>query len=176
MDFERNRETATRLAQVTSQLNASLASLNQKQSTWNEIHNKAINTYWEKYWQCWHVANNANNQSVRIFEHCSYQGWGVDFKAGARMSEPWWWWGWGRGWFWNNISSIRIPSSLKVTIYDRPDYRGNSTVLTSDNWCLLWANGQNFNDRVKSFIVEARTRWPTWEGMRQVTHDRRPWL
>jgi hypothetical protein len=76
-------------------------------------------------------------QKAKFYEHCDYQGsvseLGVgDYDVGAM--------GIGN----DIISSVKIPSGLKVILYEHGNFQGKTVELTSDTPCLVNNNG--FND------------------------------
>ncbi|NBO98856.1 MAG: hypothetical protein EBU90_01840 [Proteobacteria bacterium] len=48
----------------------------------------------------------------------------------------------------DRISSVKVPSGLKVTLYEHDGFTGDTLVLTGDNKCL-----SNFNDMTSSIEI-----------------------
>lgn len=56
----------------------------------------------------------------------------------------------------DSLSSVRVPSGLKVTIFEHGGFQGRTLELTSDEACLVNRNkdGLNFNDVTSGIVVE----------------------
>ena len=88
-----------------------------------------------------------------VYQDCNYGGTAVglpvgDYDLSAMTSR-----GIGNDW----ISSIRVTSGYKVTLYENAGFAGASLVLTADNSCLV---GAGWNDRASSMRVA--TNSSTW--------------
>ena len=81
-----------------------------------------------------------------FFEHCYYNGRSSSLEVGNynvdQMVLP------------NDfISSVRVPSGLKVTLYEHSNFQGRSVDLTRDTECLA-GNPYNFNDMTSSIRIQ----------------------
>ncbi len=87
---------------------------------------------------------------VRVFQHCMYDtsGYAIDLPVGD-YALP------NAGIATNDISSLKIPIGMKVTLYDASS---NSVVLTSDDRCLtdnqVGSTANYWNDRATRIKVE----------------------
>ncbi len=52
----------------------------------------------------------------------------------------------------DSVSSLRVPSTLKVTLYQNDNFGGTSVVFTGNSFYV----GSAFNDQASSVVVEAR--------------------
>ncbi|MBL6449965.1 carbohydrate-binding protein [Fulvivirga sp. 29W222] len=86
------------------------------------------------------------NDPVTVFKHCDYGGYAVGLPVGsytlAQLQA--------RGILDNDISSIKVQSGYKITLYAADNFSGTSVVKTSDDNCLV---NENFNDAATSVIV-----------------------
>ncbi|UOB18382.1 glycosyl hydrolase family 18 protein [Abyssalbus ytuae] len=87
---------------------------------------------------------------VTLYQHCPYDGYAIGLSEGSYtlaqlqamgMSD-------------NAISSIKVQSGYKATLYDGDNFTGDSLVKTSDDDCI---DDDGFNDRLTSVIVSANT-------------------
>lgn len=177
----RNASTVQRLRAAQGRADAARAALD-----------KADRDFDAAYWRgtnaanrCQQVLGRARNQGVSVFEHCWYWGWRRTFNGvpSSHTATPtygwvwrpdyrWIWWRWEETgvndpWFWNNISSIIVPDGLKVTLYTGRNFTGDSTTITDNAICLVNVNGKDFNDKVRSFKIEANApsfemSWDSW--------------
>ena len=91
------------------------------------------------------------NFEATLYEHCNYEGQSVSLGPGkydiGQMGIPN-----------DRLSSIRIPSGLRVTIYENAGFRGRWWSMTKDEPCLADRNynGLNFNDQASSIIIKLR--------------------
>ncbi len=58
----------------------------------------------------------------------------------------------------NDLSSVRVPSGLRLTIYDLPDFQGEQLTITGQQYvsCLFtfsFPNSSDWNDKTSSFII-----------------------
>jgi hypothetical protein len=88
-----------------------------------------------------------------VYQDCNYGGTAVslavgDYDLSAMTSR-----GVGNDW----ISSLRVTSGYKVTLYENAGFAGASLVVTADNSCLV---GAGWNDRASSMRVATNTT--TW--------------
>jgi hypothetical protein len=88
-----------------------------------------------------------------VYQDCNYGGTAVGLAVGdynlAAMTSR----GIGNDW----ISSLRVTSGYKVTLYENDGFAGASLVVTADNSCLV---GAGWNDRASSMRVASNTT--TW--------------
>jgi len=83
-----------------------------------------------------------------FYQHCDYKGSFVNLDVGDYYLNI----GNNKRKFTNDyISSVKVPSGYKVTLYEHDEYKGTSLVLTQDNPCLV---KNNFNDKTSSIKVE----------------------
>jgi beta-glucanase (GH16 family) len=84
------------------------------------------------------------------FKDCNYAGTAVGLAVGdynlAAMNS--------RGILNDDISSLRVTSGYKVTLYENDNFTGASLVVTADNSCLV---GAGWNDRTTSMRVATNT-------------------
>lgn len=85
-----------------------------------------------------------------VYRDCNYTGTAIglpvgDYNLSAMTSR-----GVGNDW----ISSIRVNSGYRVTLYEHDNFTGASLVLTADNSCLV---GAGWNDRASSMRVAQNT-------------------
>ncbi|MGS2761653.1 hypothetical protein [Sinomicrobium sp. M5D2P9] len=83
---------------------------------------------------------------VGVYQHSSYNGWGVELEAGSYTTSQLV----ALGGIDNDISSVRVPLGLKVTLYSEDNFTGESYEVTTGNVSFLSA----FNDKTSSIIVE----------------------
>jgi hypothetical protein len=90
-----------------------------------------------------------------LYQHCSFGGYAVALPLGtytlAQLQS--------RGVVNNDVSSIRVNSGYKVTLYDTDNFTGASIVKTSEDNCLV---DDSFNDRATSVKVETNTGGDDW--------------
>lgn len=82
---------------------------------------------------------------IKTYQHSSYSGTEVLLGVGAYTTAELN----ALGVLDNDISSIRVPSNMKVILYDNNYFKGTSVALTADNSYL-----GSFNDKTSSIIVE----------------------
>lgn len=84
-----------------------------------------------------------------LYQRCMYGGYAVKLPAGLYTTADLE----AQGMTNNDISSVKIPLGMKVTLYDGDNFTGNSLELTSEDRCLVDA-APNFNDVISSVKVE----------------------
>ena len=98
------------------------------------------------------VANRSVAQDdlkATFYVHCDYQGESFSLGVGRhdinQMGIPN-----------DSLSSIKIPSGLKVTIFEHGGFQGRSLEMTADEPCLSnrTKDGLNFNDKTSGIIIE----------------------
>lgn len=85
---------------------------------------------------------------VTLAQHCDYGGYNVGLPVGSyTLSQLQ-----ARGIVNDDVSSVRVQSGYKVTIYQHDNFTGNSITKTGDDSCLA---DDGFNDAASSVKVEA---------------------
>jgi hypothetical protein len=98
-----------------------------------------------------HQNDQGNNGSglsgyVTFYANCNYEGNSIRLAPGRYEGD-------NLGMFRNDISSLEIPSDLRVRVYVGNDYlTGTSYTLTESSSCL----GNSMNNRITSILVEPR--------------------
>lgn len=93
------------------------------------------------------------NSKVTLTQHCGYNGWNYDYNTGNYGTVPS-----------GGISGIKIPSDLKITVYNEPNFSGERTTFEGPRniSCLVneksGLSGGNWNDRVHSYKI-VQTKW-----------------
>lgn len=90
------------------------------------------------------------NAVTTVYADCNFSGAAAglavgDYNLSAMLSR-----GIGNDW----MSSLRVASGYRVTLYEHDNFSGAALVLTSDNSCLV---GAGWNDRVSSMRVATNT-------------------
>jgi hypothetical protein len=92
---------------------------------------------------------NPTGQAI-TYKDCNFTGSAAGLPVGdynlAAMNA--------RGILNDDISSIKVTSGYKVTLYEHDNFTGASIVLTADNSCLV---GAGWNDRTSSMRVASNT-------------------
>lgn len=109
----------------------------------------AVSTY------TYNITINAVGGVSTVYQDCNYGGAAVGLPVGdynlAAMTSR----GIANDW----ISSLRVTSGYKVTLYENDNFSGASLVVTADNSCLV---GAGWNDRTTSMRVASNvTGWST---------------
>jgi hypothetical protein len=96
------------------------------------------------------ITINAVGGVTTVYQDCNYGGAAVGLAVGdynlAAMTSR----GIANDW----ISSLRVTSGYKVTLYENDGFAGASLVVTADNSCLV---GAGWNDRASSMRVASNT-------------------
>lgn len=82
-----------------------------------------------------------------LYQNYTYGGWSAKFGIGTYTTAQLV----AKGAVNNDCSSIKVPSGLRVTLYDGDNFTGTSKVLTADNARL---GDLSFNDMLSSMKVE----------------------
>lgn len=95
-----------------------------------------------------------SNGVTTMYKDCNYGGSAValpvgDYTLSALNS---------RGILNDDISSLKVNSGYKVTLYENDNFGGATLVVTADNSCLV---GAGWNDRTSSIKVTANTAFST---------------
>jgi hypothetical protein len=89
------------------------------------------------------LINPAMSGKVLIYRDYEYQVLMKELTQGIYDAES-------LGWADNNLSSLRIPKGLKVTLYENPRFTGATRIFTQDT---IWV-GNDFNDRASAIKIE----------------------
>jgi hypothetical protein len=95
--------------------------------------------------------NNAAGDRVCVYQNTYFSGWQECYRPGDEVTDLH-----THG---NNISSIRVYGNAILSAYDRKNFEGASTQITSEVRDLGqlssggFGNRQNWNDRIESFRV-----------------------
>jgi hypothetical protein len=85
---------------------------------------------------------------VQVAQHCDYGGYNLGLPVGSyTLSQLL-----ARGILNDDISSLRVQSGYKVTLYQHDNFTGNSITKTSNDSCLV---DDGFNDTTTSIVVES---------------------
>jgi hypothetical protein len=91
-------------------------------------------------------SGSTNSGYVTFFANCNYEGNAIRLGAGRYEGD-------NLGMFRNDISSMEIPSDLRVRVYINSDYlTGTSYTLTESSSCL----SSTMNNKIASILVEPR--------------------
>lgn len=86
------------------------------------------------------------NDPVTVYKHCDFGGQSVGLPTGsytlAQLQA--------RGVVDNDISSVKVQSGYKITLYASDNFSGTSVVKTADDNCLV---DDSFNDAATSVVV-----------------------
>lgn len=97
------------------------------------------------------VANNSGGgggggSAATVYQHCNYTGWAANLGEGrynlAALHSL--------GFVNDDASSIRVSSGYEAVLYQHDNFTGSSTVVGSDNSCLV---SKNFNDAASSVVI-----------------------
>jgi hypothetical protein len=80
---------------------------------------------------------------VSFYSDCNYGGNSMRLLPGYYQGEK-------LGMFRNDISSIEVPSGLRVKAFTNETLSGYSTTISENNYCL----SSSLNNRIASFIIE----------------------
>lgn len=86
---------------------------------------------------------NSGSGPVTIYDDCNYGGRSYRLSLGYHRDNEL---GIGN----DKLSSIRVPSGYKVTLYENDNFQGATKVINYDNACV----GKDWNDRTSSILVE----------------------
>jgi hypothetical protein len=91
-----------------------------------------------------------NTGVATAYKDCNYTGYAVSLPAGnytlANLQA--------KGILDNDISSLKVQSGYEVVLYANDNFAGSSTIITTDDTCLV---DNNFNDTASSVRVRAIT-------------------
>ncbi|MCG8417655.1 MAG: family 16 glycosylhydrolase [Proteobacteria bacterium] len=92
-----------------------------------------------------------SSEPVQLHRHCNYGGDTFHLSSGRyTLSELN-----ARGIRNDDISSLRVQSGYRVTLYQHDQFMGSSIVKTADDGCLV---DDGFNDQMSSLIIESDGR------------------
>lgn len=87
---------------------------------------------------------------VTLAEHCNYGGYNVGLPVGNyTLSQLL-----ARGVRNDDISSLRVQSGYRITLYQHDNFTGNAVTKTGDDSCLV---DEGFNDLATSVVVAQNT-------------------
>lgn len=91
--------------------------------------------------------NSSTSAPVTLYQHCNYTGYSAGLQPGSyTLSQLQ-----ALGLQNDDLSSLRVASGYKVTLYQHHDFTGNTIVKTGDDSCLV---DDGFNDDISSLRVE----------------------
>jgi len=91
-----------------------------------------------------------NNGVATVYKDCNYGGYAVGLPTGDyTLSQLQ-----AKGILDNDISSLKVQSGYEVVLYVNDNFSGTSTIITSDDTCLV---DNSFNDVATSVRVRAIT-------------------
>jgi hypothetical protein len=90
--------------------------------------------------------NNYGNNFVTIYTECSYRGNSLKLSKGSYPGTE-------LGMFRFNISSIELPSNLRMKVYVNNEYLGGTYYVVDESSSCL---NSNLNNRIGSFIIEEK--------------------
>ncbi len=103
------------------------------------------------------ITGSSTSAPVTLYEHCDYGGYSASLQAGsytlAQLQAL--------GLQNDDLSSLRIASGYKATLYQHHDFTGNTVVKTGDDTCLV---DDGFNDDISSIVVEQDSTDPVDPG------------
>lgn len=89
----------------------------------------------------------AQRQTATLYQHCAFGGYGVALPLGSYTLSQLQTLGVKN----DDISSLRVPAGLKITLYEHDNFQGKFLIFTGDDDCLV-DNGAN--DMMSSIKVE----------------------
>jgi hypothetical protein len=98
-----------------------------------------VNTAWRTY-RYWTTELQRMLLSVDLFVDSWYRGGKANYSLGRHSFDCNWWN--------DEVTSLRVPYGLKITLYQHASYNGTQWVLNSDNPNVGW-----FNDELSSFEI-----------------------
>ncbi|MBI5858813.1 MAG: hypothetical protein HZB42_14370 [Sphingobacteriales bacterium] len=106
-------------------------------------YNDKIRSVIVEYKPAGNYGGNYGNQFASFYTDCSYGGNSIRLHPGYYQGDK-------LGLFRYDISSVEIPSGLRVKVYMNESLSGSYYTLTENNSCL----SSSMNNRIGSFIVE----------------------
>ena len=111
------------------------------------------------------VVGTSTSAPVTLYQHCNYGGYSASLQPGSyTLSQLQ-----ALGLQNDDLSSMRVASGYKATLYQHHNFTGNTVVITGDDDCLV---NEGFNDDISSIIVESNTVDPGDPGTANGTHKR----
>ncbi|MDE1462401.1 hypothetical protein [Spartinivicinus poritis] len=91
--------------------------------------------------------NNYTSNAAVVYQHCNYDGYSVSLEPGYyklyQLREL--------GVKNDDLSSVKVPAGLTVTLYEHDNFGGRSWLLNSNESCLV---RRGANDQVSSIVVK----------------------
>lgn len=106
-------------------------------------YNDKIRSLIVEYKPSGNYSGNYGNQYASFYTDCNYSGNSMRLLPGYYQGNK-------LGLFRYDISSVEVPSGLRVRVYLNENLSGSNYTLTDDNSCL----NSTMNNRIGSFIVE----------------------
>ena len=78
-------------------------------------------------------------------QHCNYNGSSISLGIGEYSNIT------NLGFPNNQLSSLRVPAGLQVTLFNNTNFGGSSITFTADDACLI---NNSYNDLTESLIIE----------------------
>jgi hypothetical protein len=110
-----------------------------RNNNYNNNYNNNSNNYSNRYDNYY----NSGSGPITIYDDCNYGGRSYRMGIGYHRANDL---GIGN----DKLSSIRVPSGYRVTLYENDNFGGATTVITNDNSCV----SRDWNDRTSSILVE----------------------
>lgn len=95
-------------------------------------------------------AKSSTSSTVNFYKHCSYGGYNIALGIGGYTTADLV----AAGITDNDISSLKVPADLKVTLYDDNNYRG--TTYTATGAVNVSCLPSGFNDKASSLIISKK--------------------
>lgn len=95
-------------------------------------------------------AKSSTSSTVNFYKHCSYGGYNIALGIGGYTTADLV----AAGITDNDISSLKVPADLKVTLYDDDNYRG--TTYTATGAVNVSCLPSGFNDKASSLIISKK--------------------
>jgi hypothetical protein len=84
---------------------------------------------------------------VSLYQHCGYTGWAAGLAPGRYTLGQLQ----AQGFVNDDLSSLRVPSGYRVTLYEHDNFTGRSLLKTADDDCVA---DDGFNDIATSVVIE----------------------
>ncbi len=103
------------------------------------------------------ITGNSTSAPVTLYQHCSYGGYSAGLQVGSYTLNQLQ----ALGVQNDDLSSLRVASGYKATLYQHHDFTGNTVVITGDDDCLV---NEGFNDDISSVVVSQDSGDPVDPG------------
>jgi Carbohydrate binding module (family 6)/Thaumatin family len=111
------------------------------------------------------VSNTPAGAPVQVYEHCNFGGLTANLQVGSyTLSQLQ-----ALGIRNDDVSSLRVASGFRATLYQHHNFTGSSIVKTANDSCLV---DDSFNDSLSSVVVSAVSEPPGDPGTANGTHKR----